>query len=240
MINDEECEMDGLLLIDKPKGWTSFDVVNYVRSIVARVEGKKPRQVKVGHTGTLDPSATGLLVLCVGSYTKKVPELIKHDKTYEAEVTFGATSSTGDAEGEIEKYEVRSTRYEVERQDLEVALKEFVGEVEQVPPKYSALKVNGKKAYELAREGKEVKLKPRRITVHSIELNSYTWPRAHITCSVSSGTYIRVLAEDIGEKLEVGAYLSALRRTVVDSWHVEDAVDPKSLNLDNIRDKLLA
>ncbi len=103
--------MEGFLLIDKPAGWTSFDAVNYVRSIVARAEGKKSRTVKVGHTGTLDPAATGLLVLCVGKYTKKVPELIRHDKTYEAEITFGLTSTTGDSEGELKEFIVHSSEF---------------------------------------------------------------------------------------------------------------------------------
>lgn len=229
--------MEGLLLVDKPKGWSSFDVVNYVRRIVADSEGKKPRNVKVGHTGTFDPAATGLLVLCVGKYTKKVPELIKHDKTYEAELTFGATSSTGDAEGLIKQ---RTKSSEQKREQLEKVLRSFVGEQEQTPPAYSALKINGKRAYELARAGKEVKLQPRKIIIHSIELLEYKWPVAVIECSVSSGTYIRVLAEDIGEALGVGAYLSGLRRTQVDRWSVNDAVDPKSLTAETIKERMLA
>lgn len=230
--------MEGILLVDKPQGWTSFDVVNYVRRIVAGLEGKKPRNVKVGHTGTLDPSATGLLVVCIGKYTKKVPELIRHDKTYEAELTFGVTSSTGDREGELKKWEAEID--EPSPEAVEKALMQFVGQIEQTPPAYSALKVNGKRAYELARAGKEVKLQPRTITIHSIELLGYEWPVAKIRCSVGSGTYIRVLAEDIGEALRVGAYLSGLRRVQVDKWSVHDAVDPQSLTAETILDRLLA
>jgi len=234
-----ECTMplSGFLLIDKPKGWTSFDVVNYVRSIAARVENKKPRQVKVGHTGTLDPAATGLLVLCIGTYTKKVTTLIRHDKTYEAEVTFGATSTTGDGEGTIEQ---RAKSKEQSERQIKDVLEQFKGEIEQTPPKYSALKVNGKRAYELARQGKEVVLQPRTITIYELNLLAYEWPIARVHARVSSGTYIRTLAEDIGESLQVGAYLSGLRRTTVGEWDVTNSVGPKSITIDNIRDKLLA
>ncbi len=230
--------MEGLLLVDKPKGWTSFDVVNYVRRIVATVEGKKPRNVKVGHIGTLDPAATGLLVLCVGKYTKKVPELIKQDKTYEAELMCGATSTTGDAEGVIAPY--GDTLTAPSEEALRAALEGFVGEIQQTPPQYSAIKVNGKRAYELARDGKVADIKPRTVVVHSIVLDSYKWPVVRLRCSVGSGTYIRTLAEDIGAALGVGAYLTGLRRTEVGHWNVADAVDPKSISIDNVADKLLA
>jgi len=230
--------MDGLLLIDKPKGWTSFDAVNYVRSVAAKVVGKKPRNVKVGHIGTLDPAATGLLVLCVGKYTKKVPDLIRHDKTYEAEITFGYTSNTGDAEGELVAYGAPGDT--PEESAVIATLAKFVGDIEQVPPAFSALKIGGKRAYELARAGKEVKLEPRKIHIYSIDLVSYEWPVLKVTCKVGSGTYIRTLAEDIGSELGVGAYLSGLRRTEIDKWCVDDAVDPKSISIDNITGKLLA
>lgn len=233
--------MDGLLLIDKPKGWTSFDAVNYVRSIVARAEGTKPRKVKVGHTGTLDPMATGLLVLCIGRYTKKVSELITHDKTYEAQIMFGARSTTGDAEGELDVVIAYTTQNNgPTKKQLEHALMLFTGEIDQVPHKFSAIKVGGTRAYELARAGKEVKLQSRKVTVYSIDVLDYSWPVAHIRCKVSSGTYIRVLAEDIGAKLGVGAYLKGLRRTEVDVWNVQDAIDPKSITIDNIENLLLA
>lgn len=233
--------MNGFLLVDKPAGWTSFDAVNYVRSIVARAEGKKSRQVKVGHTGTLDPAATGLLVLCIGNYTKKVPELIKHDKTYEAEIMLGATSTTGDREGLLTATEgLETVGRRLNREAVEETLTKFVGEIQQVPPKFSALKVNGKRAYELARAGKEVQLEPRTVTVHSLELVEYDWPKLKVVCSVSSGTYIRTLAEDIGESLQVGGYLSDLRRTVVDRWSIQQAYDPKSITIDNIMERLLA
>ena len=228
--------MEGLLLVDKPKGWTSFDVVNYVRRIVAEMEGKKPRNVKVGHTGTLDPAATGLLVVCIGKYTKRVPELIRHDKTYIADLKFGFTSTTGDGEGEIEQ---RAESKEQGREAVENVLQQFVGEIEQTPPAFSALKINGKRAYELAREGKAVELKPRKAMVHSIELLTFKWPHVQIKCSVGSGTYIRTLAEDIGDSLGVGAYLTDLRRTHVQPWSVENAITPKDISAESIQSRLL-
>lgn len=213
--------MKGIVLVDKPEGWTSFDVVARVRGMVARIEGKKPRNVKVGHTGTLDPAATGLLVLCVGKeFTKKVPTMIKHDKTYEVELTLGQTSTTGDKEGDLENV---SKERPTER-DVVSAISSFQGDSMQMPPKFSALKINGKRAYELARKGKEVILQPRKITIHSIDAIEYDYPKVTFLTSVGSGTYIRSLAEDIGEKLKTGAYMSNLRRTVVGDRNVTQAV----------------
>ncbi len=229
--------MNGLLLVDKPIGWTSFDAVNYVRRIIALSEGKKPLQIKVGHTGTLDPAATGLLVLCIGTATKRAMSLTKSDKTYEAEVTFGATSTTGDVEGEIKQ---RDVNREPNREEVETSLSHFIGEIEQTPPAYSAIKVNGKKAYELARAGKPVELKARKITIYDLELLEYTWPAAKIRCHVGSGTYIRTLAEDIGQELEVGAYLNGLRRTRVAEWSVEAALSLEGLTIEVISANVLA
>jgi len=234
----EQSPLQGSLLVDKPEGWTSFDVVNHVRKIVAKAEGKKPRNIKVGHTGTLDPAATGLLVLCVGrEYTKKVPLLIKHDKTYQAEITFGASSTTGDKEGDI----VQSSSGQVRsKQDLDRVLPQFIGQVKQTPPAYSAVKVNGKRAYDLARKGETPDIKPRTINIHDIYVNEFKWPVVDVTCHVGSGTYIRVLAEDIGKALGTEAYLSGLRRTVVDTWTIEQAVQVDSLNEEVIKENLLA
>jgi tRNA pseudouridine55 synthase len=204
--------MQGIILIDKPENWTSFDVVNYVRKMVAGVQGKKSRQVKCGHTGTLDPAATGLLVLCVGrEYTKKVPQLIKQDKTYEVEVTLGKISTTGDKEGEIS--DVSNDIPQI--QTINKVLKGFLGNIQQTPPAFSAIKIDGKRAYELARAGIVVNIKPREVTIHSIEGIKYEYPKIKFTTRVGSGTYIRSLVVDIGEKLGVGAYMSALRRTSI-------------------------
>lgn len=229
--------MEGILLVNKPEGWTSFDVVNYVRKIVATYEGKKPRSVKVGHTGTLDPAATGLLVLCIGKkYTKRVPTLIKHDKTYEAEITLGSHSSTGDKDGEITK-EINPLVPTMDA--VHSALASFVGPQKQIPPQYSAVKVDGKRAYDLARKGEEVTLQPRDIFVHDMYLQEYAWPVIRVTCHVGSGTYIRVLAEDLAKCLGTVGYLSALRRTVVDTWSVDKALQIDSLTPERIRDNLL-
>lgn len=246
---------NGILLIDKPHGWTSFDVVAKVRGILQGEQrsmheargfcfenqphgGRCRCKIKVGHTGTLDPMATGLLVLCVGTYTKKVSTMIKHDKTYEAELTLGAVSTTGDAEGDITAYKNTVIIEHKDTQNsnpptgmsIEQVLKKFTGEQVQTPPAISALKVNGKRAYDLARAGEKVVLEPRPITVHSLEMLSYEWPKLQLRVSVSSGTYIRSLAEDIGKQLGVGAYLSGLRRTVVDAFLLADAVGVEGLS----------
>lgn len=212
--------MQGILLIDKPQGWTSFDVVNYVRKMVAAAEGKKPKNCKVGHTGTLDPLATGLLVLLVGKeYTRRATELSKLDKTYEVVIKLGQTSTTADEEGE--KTPVSHTAPSQEA--VLAALEGFRGEIMQTPPAFSAMKINGKRAYELARKGQEVKLEPRPVTIYDIRDVRYEYPLVHFTCDVSSGTYIRSLAVDIGEALGTGAYMTALRRTRVGEFRIEGA-----------------
>lgn len=209
--------MDGLLLIDKPKGWTSFDVVAKVRGIIRAQTGvKKP---KVGHTGTLDPLATGLLVLTVGSYCKRAQEFSKLDKVYEVELKLGVTSTTDDEEGEK-----TVTNAEIpDEATIREAIMSFIGEISQTPPAFSAVKVSGKRAYKLAREGKEVKIEPRTVTIYSIEGIEIWGDTVVLTTKVSSGTYIRSLVRDIGEKLGTGAYMSNLRRTSVDEFRVQDA-----------------
>lgn len=215
--------LNRILLIDKPQDWTSHDVVAKVRNLFKKEAGRK---VKVGHTGTLDPFATGLLILVIGNYTKRAAEFSKLDKIYEAELTLGATSSTGDIEGEIKEYRgEEGIKYKAEpsREKINKALNEFVGEIEQVPHKFSAVKINGQRAYKLARAGKEVVLEPRKVSVYDLQVIDYSYPRLKIVIKVSSGTYIRSLAEDIGRTLGTGAYLSRLRRTQVGELSVKDA-----------------
>lgn len=227
--------MQGLLLVDKPAGWTSFDAVNYVRKIVAQREGKKPKNIKVGHTGTLDPFATGLLVLLVGKdYTRRATELSKADKTYDVIMRLGRASTTGDPEGEITEVNDRQPPPEA----VQAALQKFVGHIEQVPPAYSAVKVNGQRAYKLAREGKAVVLEPRKITIHNIELASYNYPNVQFIASVSSGTYVRTLVEDIGQVLGTGAYTAALRRTKVGTFNLDEAPEIGSLSSEVIDARL--
>jgi tRNA pseudouridine55 synthase len=212
--------MQGALLIDKPKGWTSFDVVNFVRRQVATAEGKKPRNTKVGHTGTLDPLATGLLVLLVGKdYTRRAGELTKLDKTYEVTMKLGAMSSTGDDEGEKT---VVSNTVPSKAAILE-ALKSFEGQIMQTPPAFSAMKVNGQRAYKLARQGKSVEMEARPVMIYKNELTSYEYPYVTFTADVGSGTYIRSLVEDLGKLLSTGAYMTDLRRTRVGSFRLEEA-----------------
>ena len=222
--------MEGVLLVDKPKTWTSFDVVNYVRKMVATAEGKKPKNVKVGHTGTLDPLATGLLVVLVGkNYTRRAGEFSKADKTYEVVMKLGQTSTTGDEEGE----KVEISNQEVGNRELEQALHKFTGEIMQTPPAFSAMKIDGKRAYQLAREGKEVKLEPRKATVHSIQLTDYNYPFVKFTAKVSSGTYIRSLVEDIGKELGTGAYMSDLRRTQAGQFNIKKVINIAELKSEN-------
>lgn len=212
--------MQGVLLIDKPSGWTSFDVVNFVRRQVAQVEGKKPKNTKVGHTGTLDPLATGLLVLLIGKeYTRRAGELSKVDKTYEVTMKLGEVSSTGDEEGE--KRAVSGTV--PSEKALAEALHTFQGQIMQVPPAFSAMKVNGQRAYKLARAGKSVELEARPVQVYSNDLASYEYPLVKFTSKVGSGTYIRSLVEDLGKALGTGAYMSGLRRIQVDQFSIEQA-----------------
>lgn len=204
---------DGILLVDKPVGWTSFDVVAKIRGQIRREyqdKGIKPtkRQLKVGHAGTLDPFATGLLIILVGDATKQAGEFLKLDKTYEATIRLGQTSTTGDPEGEIADVSDRQPSQE----EVEKALMKFVGKITQIPPIFSAIKVNGQRAYKLAHAGKEVEIPSRNVTVYSLELLDYSYPELKIRTHVSSGTYIRTLAEDVGAALMTGAYCYSLHR----------------------------
>ncbi len=220
--------MQGILLVNKPKGWTSFDVVNYVRKLVAVQEGKKPKHTKVGHTGTLDPLATGLLVLLIGKeYTRRAEEFSKLDKTYEVTMKLGETSTTADEEG---KKTAVSDTVPAQKAVLE-ALRAFTGQIMQTPPAFSAMKVNGQRAYKLAREGKKPRLEPRPVTIHRLEFTSYQYPFVQFTAGVSSGTYIRSLVEDVGKVLKTGAYMSDLCRTQVGKFSLTQADPPDEHDL---------
>jgi tRNA pseudouridine55 synthase len=223
--------MNGYLLIDKPAGWTSHDVVAKARNVIKKEAGHK---VKVGHTGTLDPFATGLLILMVGSYTKRAEEFSKLDKTYEAEIILGAVSLTGDVEGEITK----TSHQKPSLKEIQKILKEFTGEIEQTPHKFSAIKIGGQRAYKLARAGQEVNLEPRKVTIYAIKNDEYVYPKLKLTVEVSSGTYIRSLAKDIGKKLGTGAYLSALRRTQIDQYNIKNSITIESLTSGKIMEAI--
>lgn len=207
---------DGIILIDKPVDMTSFGVVARVRRVLSKQAGKK---VKVGHCGTLDPFATGLLMLCVGKECKNAGSYMKHDKVYEATFRLGQESTTGDPEGDLTDISDVQPSYK----EVEDSLATFKGDIQQRPPIFSALKIDGVRAYKLARDGKEVEIPLRTVTIHSIELLDYTYPDLKIRTHVSSGTYIRSLGVDIGKALGTGAYCTQLRRTSIAQWQVDGA-----------------
>jgi tRNA pseudouridine55 synthase len=219
--------MDGILLVDKPSGWTSFDVVNKVRRMCGEAgfntTGRK--RYPVGHTGTLDPLATGLLVLMLGRATKLVPQYTKMDKTYDVVMRLGQTSTTGDEEGvKTPGTDIRPTLPE-----LHIALARFEGDIMQTPPAFSAIKINGQRAYDLARKGITPKLEPRPAHITRLIFTKYEYPDVYFTAHVSSGTYIRSLVEDIGAWLETGAYMAGLRRTRVGQFMLENAATMQQL-----------
>ncbi|MCL4162375.1 UNVERIFIED_CONTAM: hypothetical protein GTU68_051422 [Idotea baltica] len=210
--------MDGFFLIDKPAGYTSFDVCACTK--------KHCNIKKVGHTGTLDPFATGLLVVAVGKGTKCIPYLEKASKTYLATIVLGKTSETLDTESEI--VELANKRFEEDatQEDIQKVIDEdFIGEIDQIPPKYSALKINGKRAYDLARQGIEVEMKVRKTFVHRCDIVSYTYPELKVELEVSAGFYVRSFARDMG------GYCSELRRTKVGDLDIADAEDIKGLTM---------
>jgi tRNA pseudouridine55 synthase len=202
--------MDKMFLVDKPKGLTSSRVVERI---------KKKFNVKAGHTGTLDPLATGLLVVLTGKFTKNASSFLKLDKAYEVKVVLGMETDTFDCEGKV----LRRNDNKVIREELERALKEFSGDIWQTPPPFSAKKVAGQKAYQLARKGISVDIPPKKVSIYSLELKEFQFPYFTFACEVSSGFYVRSLAHDIGEKLGVGATVAAVRRTRVGPYQVEQA-----------------
>jgi len=227
--------MNGWLLVDKPIEWTSFDVVNKIRGIIARDLGVKPKSIKVGHSGTLDPLATGLLVLAIGKATKQIQDMMKDQKSYQATMILGKNSTTGDREGELTDV----STHQPTTDELTTALGQFTGEIEQVPPQFSALKVDGVPAYRRARRGQKVELKPRKATIFELNLERYEFPEADFSCCVSSGTYVRTLAEDIGKMLKTGAYLGGLRRTRVGEFAIDDAILMDEIGIDDIKNALI-
>ncbi len=203
-------KMDKILLVDKPKGLTSSRVVERI---------KKRFKVKAGHTGTLDPLATGLLIVLTGKRTKSASSFLKLDKAYEVKAILGVKTDTFDADGRV----LRQSDKEVTKEELEEVLKEFRGEIWQTPPPFSAKKLAGQKAYELARKGVAVDIPPKKVSVYSLQLKEFQFPYFTIACEVSSGFYVRSLVHDIGEKLGIGATVVEVRRTRVGSYHVGQA-----------------
>lgn len=213
-------DVAGFLLVDKPSGWTSHDVVAKLRGVT----GIK----RIGHGGTLDPLATGLLVVGVGAATKRLEQFVQGDKAYLATVRLGTTSTTDDAEGELTK---NDSTFPSESQ-VRGTLETFIGEQDQLPPIYSAIKTAGRKHYDLARAGTPADRETRRVTIKSIELVEYAWPDLSFRTTVSKGTYVRALARDLGEKLRTGAYLSALRRESVAPFSLDQAATVEIIEKD--------
>lgn len=214
----ERRRIDGVLLLDKPHGITSQGAVSRAKRLLGAA--------KVGHTGTLDPMATGLLPLAFGEATKFAHSLLDADKAYDADVRLGTVTTTGDVEGEV----VSTAPVNVTRERLEAVLARFRGEIEQTPPMYSALKHQGKPLYEYARAGQEIERQARTVTIHGLELESFEGDAARIRVACSKGTYIRVLAADIGEALGCGATLAGLRRTRVGPFDVQSAITLDALD----------
>lgn len=216
---DHNFQTGEVLLINKPSGWTSFDVVNKIRFLLRGHTGI--RKIKVGHAGTLDPLATGLLILCTGKFTKKIEEFQGLEKEYTGTIFLGATTPSFDRETEVDqKYET----IHINQKLLQNSTKQFIGTIDQVPPLFSAIKVKGKRAYQLARDKEDVKLSARKVTIHAFELTNIELPEVAFRISCSKGTYIRSIARDFGKSLNSGAYLSSLFRTKIGSFSIEDAL----------------
>ncbi len=212
-----------VLVVDKPLEWTSTDVVRKIKYALERLGH---RRIKVGHAGTLDPLATGVLIICIGKATKRVEELMAERKEYVAEIELGATTPSFDLEHEID---ARYPWEHIIRSDVELVLKQLSGERWQIPPVYSAKKMEGRRAYELAREGEEVEMRKALVNIYEMELLECDLPRIKIRVECSKGTYIRALAREIGESLSSGAHLTSLRRTRSGENRVENALELKKI-----------
>lgn len=221
--------MDGVIIINKQKNFTSHDVVNVIR--------KKLNIKKVGHTGTLDPNATGVLPILVGKATKISKYLIEHDKTYIATIKLGEKTDTGDNEGQVIEEKLVPT--DLKKEDINNVLQIFLGKQKQVPPMYSAIKINGKKLYEYAREGKEVKLEAREVEIYKIQLLEYKNSKIKFEVECSKGTYIRTLCEDIAKKLGTVGYMEELQRIKVNNFKIEDSVLLDDIALENVEEDLI-
>ena len=224
-------DFEGVLLIDKPEGMTSHDVVDRVRH--------KLKMKRVGHAGTLDPRATGLMIILVGKATKLSQHLMGLDKTYEGIITFGVKTTTQDAEGElVEEKEVP----ELDEDKLTEYMKEFIGDQYQVPPMFSAKKKDGVPLYKLARKGKTVEREPRFIHVSAFKLDGWKSPDLEFTLSCSKGTYVRTIANDLGDKIGCGGYLKELRRTDIERFRIEDSIELENfeeLSVEDVRSWLI-
>ncbi len=217
-MNVEKIQEGHVFLIDKPLDWTSFDVVNKIRWNIRKAYNLK--KIKVGHAGTLDPKATGLLLVCTGKWTKRIDEFQAQEKTYTGTIKLGVTTPTYDLESEEDQ--TFPTEH-ITEEIIHEATKQFIGEIEQFPPMHSAVKVDGKRLYELAREGQEIERKARKITIHDFKITNINLPFIDFEVNCSKGTYIRSLAFDFGKAVNSGGYLTALRRTKIGEFDVINA-----------------
>lgn len=219
--------MNGILNINKPTGMSSFDVVRVVKKVA--------KTKKVGHTGTLDPEASGVLPICIGRATKLVDYIMSDYKIYKVELKLGITTDTYDREGKV----LQTSEVNLSNEEVEKVIKSFEGEIDQVPPMYSALKVNGERLYNLARQGIEIERKPRKIHIYNIDIFDMELPIVQFTVKCSKGTYIRSLCYDIGEKLNCGGTMWNLQRTQTGSFSISSSVELEQLNSDNISSYLI-
>jgi tRNA pseudouridine55 synthase len=217
-------EQGEILLVNKPYRWTSFDAVNFVRHFIKSKPGLK--KIKVGHAGTLDPLATGLLIICTGKMTKQIEQFKEFDKEYTGTFTIGATTPSLDLETEISQV-VPFTN--ITNETIHACAEELTGPYEQLPPVFSAVKIKGKRAYEYARKNQEITIKPKQVTIHVFEITGVELPVITFRIVCSKGTYIRAIARDLGEKLRCGAYLSSLCRTRIGKYYLKDAFEIEEL-----------
>jgi len=224
--------MDGILIINKPAGPTSYDIVDRIKKI--------SRTKKVGHAGTLDPFAEGVLIVLINNATKLQAKFMEMPKTYIGTLKLGETSSTYDPEGEKRQETRYNNQINPNIQTVQDTIKTFIGEIEQVPPIHSAIKVGGVRAYKLAWKGEKPELKPRKIKIYDIKVLEYSYPHLRIEVNCSRGTYIRSLAHDIGQKLGCGAYLEALIRTKIDEFTIENSIKTNELTSQNWTKKLIS
>lgn len=214
----ESYQAGKVLLIDKPLRWTSFDVIQKLRNIL--------KIKKIGHAGTLDPLATGLLIVCTGKFTKRISEFMAQEKEYTGTFTLGATTPTYDLESEPQNFKPYA---HLQESTIHNATHHFIGEIAQIPPAHSAIKMGGKRVYELARHGKEVKMEPRQVTIKEFTISKIELPVVHFKVVCTTGTYIRSLAFDFGKRLECGAYLSSLCRTRIGEFKIEEATTMEAI-----------
>jgi len=215
----EEFQVGEVIAINKDVDWTSFDVVNKIRYLIKKKYNLK--KIKVGHAGTLDPKATGVVIVCTGKKTKQIESYVADKKEYIAEIKLGETTPSFDRETEPDNF--FETKH-ITKEKVNEAIESFIGKQQQIPPMYSAIHINGKRAYEIARQGGSVEIKPREIEIFNIELLEENIPELKIRISCSKGTYIRALARDIGTKLDSGAYMTSLVRIASGDYKIEDAM----------------